>query len=49
MTSLEAVSILLERAPEENVMEYVAKKLKARDNYFDKFNKDKLISDFLIS
>ncbi|NLJ83882.1 MAG: hypothetical protein GX336_03110 [Halanaerobiaceae bacterium] len=49
MSNLEAISILLEHAPEKNVLDYVAQKLKANENYFANFNREKLVFDFMIS
>ena len=49
MSHLEVISILLEHAPEENVLDYLAKKIRARESYFAKFDQEKLLTDFLIS
>lgn len=49
MSHLEVISFLLEHASEESVLDYVAKKIKTSENYFVRFNKDKLLNDFLIS
>ncbi|HHU91899.1 MAG TPA: hypothetical protein GXZ20_02020 [Halanaerobiaceae bacterium] len=49
MSHLEVISILLEHAPEKNVLDYVANKIRTNENYFSNFNKEKLMFDFLIS
>ncbi|MEJ6951968.1 hypothetical protein [Natronospora cellulosivora (SeqCode)] len=49
MSHLEVISILLEYAPEKNVLDYLAGKIKTNEAYFTNFDREKLISDFLIS
>lgn len=49
MSHLEVISFLLEHASEDNVLDYVANKIRVSENYFVRFNKDKLLTDFLIS
>ena len=49
MSHLEVISFLLEHASEENVLNYVADKIRTNENYFSRFNKDRLLTDFLIS
>ncbi|MFP4661787.1 MAG: hypothetical protein ACLFPF_06325 [Halanaerobiales bacterium] len=49
MSHLEVISFLLEHASEDNVLDYVAKKIRASENYFSRFNEERLLTDFLIS
>ncbi|MDI3548404.1 MAG: hypothetical protein PWR10_2056 [Halanaerobiales bacterium] len=49
MSYLEAISILLEHGSENKVMDYIAAKMRVKEDYFKKFNKQQLINDFLTS
>jgi hypothetical protein len=49
MTYLEAISILLKHGSENKVMDYIATKMKIREDYFKKFSQTQLINDFLTS
>ncbi|MFW6022856.1 MAG: hypothetical protein ACOC4G_13345 [Bacillota bacterium] len=49
MTHLEVISFLLGHANEKNILEYVAQKIRANEGYFNRFNEEKLLTDFLIS
>ncbi len=49
MSHLEVISFLLEHASEQNVLDYVAQKIRTSENYFSRFNKEKLLTDFTFS